>query len=469
MRTPQRATLRPLVVAFGAGIASFVAATIYTQERATAIDDAALQIAGNASPSIESLAAARAEMRRLESLILQQVDAPLQHDRFSEIAVSRKLLTGSLQRYLGLPVFPGERELWKGIRQSVRRFDDEIDRALQRMAAKDKSGARAIAHGELRVAADHASDALLLAIEFNARHAQDLALQIEGMRSRSALIAYGLDALSVVLAAVAAFLAVRTLRRHTNLLESHNRLLERRAEELEAFAGRVAHDILSPLTAVALSMHVVEKSVHGNDLVASSLAKGQASLARVTRMVDGLYEFARAGAGPEPGAHADTTAVIQDLHAELRPIAEEKGVELRVEVSYGSFVGCSPGVLTSILSNLVRNAIKYIGNGPTRRVSLRATVTDGRARFEVEDSGPGIPPDIQPLVFEPYLRANSKQPGIGLGLATVKRLVQAHGGTVGVRSRVGQGSLFWCELPIISTAVASSPPAAEAPPKAGSV
>jgi len=73
---------------------------------------------------------------------------------------------------------------------------------------------------------------------------------------------------------------------------------------------------------------------------------------------------------------------------------------------------------------------------------------DGRVQFEVEDGGPGIPPDLREKIFEPHVRAHgTTKPGIGLGLATVKRLALSHGGEVGVRPKPGGGSVFWFKLP----------------------
>jgi signal transduction histidine kinase len=71
-----------------------------------------------------------------------------------------------------------------------------------------------------------------------------------------------------------------------------------------------------------------------------------------------------------------------------------------------------------------------------------------RVRFEIADTGPGIPEHLFVGIFEPYVRGpTSGQPGIGLGLATVKRITQMHGGEVGVQSTFGRGSVFWFELP----------------------
>ena len=111
-------------------------------------------------------------------------------------------------------------------------------------------------------------------------------------------------------------------------------------------------------------------------------------------------------------------------------------------------VACTPGVLTSLLVNLLHNAIKYIGDGPQKRIAVGVLDLGERLRFEVEDSGPGLPPGLESTVFELHVRAEgSKKPGLGLGLATVKRLVTAHHGVVGVRSAPHGGSVFWFELP----------------------
>src|SRR5262249_45821775 len=99
-------------------------------------------------------------------------------------------------------------------------------------------------------------------------------------------------------------------------------------------------------------------------------------------------------------------------------------------------------------SNLVRNAIKYIGDGPDRRVTVRARDAGARLRIEIEDTGVGVAEGMRDAIFTPFVRGSSRgQPGIGLGLATGKRICDTHGGRVGVESAVGQGSCFWFVLP----------------------
>jgi signal transduction histidine kinase len=173
------------------------------------------------------------------------------------------------------------------------------------------------------------------------------------------------------------------------------------------------------------------------------------SVRRVRLIVEGILEFARSGAKPGPSSdRADVREVVAGAMSELGQQAESANVALSAEPIPPARVACSPAVLTSILSNLVRNAIKYMGESCTRRVTVRVTARRQRVMFEVEDTGPGVPEALHSYVFEPYARApGSKQPGLGLGLATVKRFVLAHGGLVGVRAAPGGGAVFWFELP----------------------
>jgi signal transduction histidine kinase len=123
-------------------------------------------------------------------------------------------------------------------------------------------------------------------------------------------------------------------------------------------------------------------------------------------------------------------------------------IAIEIDVAEDLSVACSEGVLTSVLSNLLNNAVRYMGDAPVRRIELAAEQRNGRVHCEVCDSGPGVDPEKTRTLFAPQVAASrSRGPGLGLGLATVKRLVEAHDGSAGYRARRGGGSIFWFDLP----------------------
>jgi signal transduction histidine kinase len=263
----------------------------------------------------------------------------------------------------------------------------------------------------------------------------------------------------MALTLLTAGVAVRVARGTTDLLE-------RRAAELDHFAGRVAHDILNSLGAMALSLELVRRQFGDpiSEESARSLSRCTRSVERVRQIVNGLLSFARAGARPEPGAYARAQEVIEAVVDGIRPSAEAHGVELRVELRASCALACGPGVLSSLVENLVGNAIKFLDGRAERRVTVRLLEKGASARVEVEDTGPGLPPGSEGEVFQPFARfAAAGVPGVGLGLATVRRLVEGHDGTVGVHSTPDVGCVFWFELPKTRDTVMPAPPPASSP------
>lgn len=441
-------SVRRIVATFAAVALSFIGTTLYSQSVQRAIDRSAIQIATNAAPSIEHLEGARSQLRDLEEQVRAYRAAP-DPALLARIAAERVELRREIEAYRVLPVFEGEPEIWRQTITCIERFDRMLDRALAAPPRTDGPEIRDDVVREIREAVDVADEALGRSVEFDAAEARRLAASIEAIRRRAPLVEGALDALCAAFALVGALVLHRAVRRYAKLVEEHGALVQRRADELEQFAGRVAHDILSPLAATSLALTVADRSLPGDAKARRAIERGQSSLARVRRIVDGLLEFARAGARPSPDARADVGPVIEDVLSGAGPAAGDAAVTLEVEPFAPAEVACNPGVLTSAVSNLVGNAVKYMGDARDRRVIVRVLDRGERVRFEVADTGPGIPRHLEGAIFEPHFRASAANlPGIGLGLATVKRIVEMHGGSVGVRSGAARGgSVFWFELP----------------------
>lgn len=448
---------RALLVAFFAVVTAFIGSTIWTQRSAREIDADVLLISRDAAPGIEALSNLRAELRRLELEAIRAVDT---RDA-SQVADARSRIDALMAKAVLLPNTPYESERLGRLQADLRAFDEAAERAMVEARAGQHEKALQTMRAEARPRGDEAAAVAKDLVDYDARQAAGAAERIERARVKSNRFAFELDALCALLAMAAAFLALRVVRQVHAVQEQHRQLVERKAEELEQFAGRVAHDVLSPLSAVGLALSIAGRNAPG---AREAVSRGSSALRRVREIVDGLLEFARAGARPQHGAHADVPEVIAGLRDELADFAAERAATLHFEPPPECSVPCSPGVLLSLLGNLMTNAVKYLGEAQVREVSLRVRRRRGHVLFEVEDTGPGIPPSLTERVFEPYVRGpNTNAPGIGLGLATVKRLVEAHGGTVGVRSGARGGALFWFELAEISAPPPPAHPDADRP------
>lgn len=442
---------RTLFLAFLIVATAFLISTVVAEWGQVEISRAAQQITSNSAPSIQHLAAVRGDLRKLTLIADDEVDRGI--ERYSgpvtpELIAARRGVDAGWATYRALPSFAAERVLWPGADQAKERFDATAARLDAEMARGDWAAARTVLEGEVKPAAEQLDRALMALIEVDAGEGSRLARKIDGLGHRSVTMAIVLDGASLILTLFAALLIRRVIRRYTSLIE-------RRAEELELFAGRVAHDVLGPLGAATLALEAAERDLPHESRSRRVIASGKSGLRRARMIADGLLEFARAGAQAKPGARADVLEIVRAVVDEVEPAAKQRGITLQVEAVQPGEVACSPGILTSVVSNLVRNAVKYIGDGPRRRVTVRARPVGTRIRIEVEDNGRGLPPELGDAVFEPYVRGSeSKEPGIGLGLATVKKVTEAHGGRVDVRSVPGLGCRFGVELP-----------AAEEPPR----
>ena len=437
-----------LLVVFLGVAAAFVASTILAQRAAREVGVLAASIARDAAPGLAAMSSVRGEVRHLQELVTRHAAFGPTATRREEIEETRHRLDAHLAEFRSLPSTGEELRLLNRLQTDVRAFDEAVERVLaQPGGIRSRDAADALVR-EVGPLADQALATAGQLVQVDARLAEETAFRIEEVHGRANRMALQMDTLCVFVAALAGWLLARALGKARRLESEHRELVERRAEELEQFAGRVAHDVLSPLATVGLALAVAQRN--GSQAQQSAAQRGSASLQRVRGIVDALLEFARSGARPEPGARTDVKPVATGLFEELRPQAEATAAELRFEPVPECAVACSSGVLVVLLSNLVRNALKYLGDATDRVVVLRVRPRRNTVLFEVEDSGPGIPVELGDRIFDPYVRdarASATRPGIGLGLATVKRLVTAHGGILGAgRSALG-GALFWFELP----------------------
>ncbi|MGH7414609.1 MAG: HAMP domain-containing sensor histidine kinase, partial [Candidatus Rokuibacteriota bacterium] len=240
---------------------------------------------------------------------------------------------------------------------------------------------------------------------------------------------------------------ISDLGRAFNHMAERLRELDRLKEE---FFSHITHDLRNPLASIRLAAESLqERARAAGDVKQTRFAYLiDVSAARMLAMVNQILDFTRlrARAMPLERKPTDVMKVVVRAIDELRPLSDEKQVRVDLAADGGDFTALGEeGSLVRVVVNLLGNAVHFTPAGGTVRVHLAEA--DDRLALSVEDTGVGIPADALPGIFEPYRQAHGPRKGSGLGLAVVKGLVEAHGGTVAVRSELARGSCFTVTIP----------------------
>jgi signal transduction histidine kinase len=235
---------------------------------------------------------------------------------------------------------------------------------------------------------------------------------------------------------------LRSLERERAAVARHLTTLEGKNRELEAFAGRVAHDLRSPLSPVQVLAALLARGGQGEGDVRRIAGKIVASSSRMSDLIDAMLAFSRSGRPPSGDCAAGS--VLTEILDELRPEAD--GCEVRAELP-DVRVGCPAEIFAQIVRNLVGNALKYRSADRTCRVEITGALGLQTLTLAVDDNGIGMDQRVVRRAFEPFFRASSDRPGHGLGLAIADRYVRALGGSVELTSRPGVGTRVEVRLP----------------------
>ena len=230
-------------------------------------------------------------------------------------------------------------------------------------------------------------------------------------------------------------------------LRRMTRELSRSNEQLTRFAGQVSHDLGNPLAALRGFLELASTSPELADAPFATMALSRAELAadRMNALVVDLLEYARVGGRARRGTvdlGAVVAAVLEDLDAQL----SSSGAT--VQVGGLPTVTGDETLLRALLQNLLANAVKFTeAAGATPVVSVTAERVGDGWRVAVDDNGPGVAPEDRERVFGLMERAASTVAGLGIGLSTCRRAVEAHGGLMAIDESDAGGASIWFTLP----------------------
>ncbi len=230
-----------------------------------------------------------------------------------------------------------------------------------------------------------------------------------------------------------------------------------RYDRLQAdFASMIVHDLRSPMTSILAGLAILRRFLDGTlpERLLKILDAMEDSAKRLLTLVTDFLDLSKIEAGrmevsPRPVRPGEVVARVLES---VRLQAESKGIDLTAEVTDdGLQVLADPERIAQVLWNLLSNALKFTPEGGRVELSV-APDPSGLAVWTVRDTGPGIPAEEQPGLFDKYRQAStarrSPQKGTGLGLAICREIVEAHGGRIWVESRPGEGAAFRFTLPL---------------------
>ena len=439
-------TSRQLVrVAFALVATVVLLVTAFALAQIRVLEGSARDVVQNMLTSVRLVGELESQVKTKEILVNEHILASETTERArleTQIAAVETQIAATMHAYSPWVSLPGEEVAWTQAQADLK----DLDGPIARVVAFSRENLDTEARWEMEQAAGlfaRVSQDFDRLIFINDAGAAQSLTAVSAIRRRLmiTLLAAGLLAIAGI-AAVGTWAERRVAHREEEAAHGA-RMLEDRNRELDAFAGRVAHDIRNPLMVIHLASDQLSAIVPNNARPAELLRRG---VHRMETLVEDLLTLSRVE-GQVRGSCDPATVAAQIQEDFAARFAGAKG-QLRVAVKPAA-VSCSEGLLQQVLANLTENAMKYHRPDATPEVEISGGAVDDRYDLRVSDNGMGMSKDDADRVFEPFYRSPRTQdlPGTGLGLSIVNRVVQASGGTLSVETELGRGSTFIVRLP----------------------
>ncbi|HWK74071.1 MAG TPA: ATP-binding protein [Povalibacter sp.] len=232
-------------------------------------------------------------------------------------------------------------------------------------------------------------------------------------------------------------------------LQEANESLARANRELEAFTASVSHDLRSPLTTIAGQAGLLELALGetATEDQKRRLQRIQGSVKQMSELIESLLALSRISRHTLHREIVDVSSLAEQIVADLRQHDPARGVEVTIQP--GMHAHGDRRLLGNLLTNLIGNAWKFTSKLPQAHIDLGQTQAGSMATLYVRDNGVGFDMAYGQKLFKPFQRLHgpAEFPGSGVGLATVARIVDRHGGRIWAESRPNHGAVFYFTLP----------------------
>ncbi len=218
--------------------------------------------------------------------------------------------------------------------------------------------------------------------------------------------------------------------------------------------ANISHDLRTPLTMI-IGYSEVMRDLPGEN-TPENVQVIIDETERLSQLVNDLLDLSKLQAGTrEPSFEVfNLTELVNATMLRYEKLTERDGYQIEYESNAAVHVRADRTMLLQVIYNLINNAINYTGEDKSVRVVQTLSSDGARVRISVVDSGAGIPPEQIPLIWDRYYKVDKVHRratiGTGLGLSIVKQILESHHTTYGVESKLGEGSIFWFELPVES-------------------
>lgn len=344
-----------------------------------------------------------------------------------EIEKWKENIAADARSYDPIAVYTGERAEWNHLQNLLQQLQDNLKNPLLTSATEEEIDK---------------SIGKLVTINTNAGEGNVTAIRVAHRQALWGDVIVG--GIVVAIVAIISVWLLRVLARQRRLLVERVQVLSEKNSELEAFAGRAAHDLRSPMNPIRGYADLILESKGLPEEVPAMVQHIRRAVDRMTRVVDDM--LALSISGRPPAGQSSPGVVVARLIEEMG--AELHEVDLETKLGAGR-VACAEGVLTQILRNLIGNAIKFRARSRPLRIAIEARDAGPVVELAVEDNGVGMDPESAKHAFEPFYRGHMDRelPGHGLGLAIVERTTRALGGTCELSSVLDRSTRIVVRIP----------------------